>query len=68
MLLGELSFMTDAQAKALAEKYAQLEKLRDAERSKPFGSQVEINACEDRMADIEAKFQRADMDIRQWLE
>ena len=59
--------MTDNQARALAEEYAGLEKRMEAERSKPFGSRIEINHCEEQMARIEAKFQQADLDIRHWL-
>lgn len=59
--------MSDAEIKSLAEEYKQLEKSIAKEESKPYGSMADIRSYEDRMARIETKFQKADLDIMQWL-
>lgn len=59
--------MTDTEKQKLIEEYNALEKARDIESSKVIGSQSEINYLEDKMASIEARFQKAGDDIRVYL-
>jgi len=59
--------MSDAEIIKLIEQYKSLEKRRDIEESKPFGSQSEINYCESSMAAIEEEFRQRGEDIRTYL-
>lgn len=56
--------MTDTEIQKLITQYTDFEKARDSEASKAVSSQFEINYFEDKMASIEARFQRAGDDIR----
>jgi hypothetical protein len=59
--------MMDREISALIEEYQRLSKAIELERSKRFCQQYEIDKCEDRMAAIETRFQKAGIDISDYL-
>jgi hypothetical protein len=59
--------MTDEQAQSLAKEYNNLSELAERERGKADGSLAQIRYYENKMAAIEEKFWRADVDLRSWL-
>ena len=59
--------MTASQITKLIEDYENLEKLRNLERGKRFCDQFVLDQCEDRMAAIETRFQKAGDDLSAYL-
>ncbi len=59
--------MTDAQIQTLVSEYNWLTTLLEQEQSKAHADLATVRSLEDNMATIETQFQRADLDIMQWI-
>lgn len=51
----------------LIERYKEMQKRDNRNRTNPYGNQHETNYCEEQMAKIETQFQRSDLDIKDYL-